>query len=58
MLLGYSCVLEQKNRKFTSAKMKGVSYFRPTSPSLMAYSEAGPQQKTPDNIEEPGKKII
>lgn len=30
--------------------MKGVSYFLVSSPSLMAFSGAGPQQKTPDGI--------
>lgn len=35
-------------KKLTSAKTKGVSYTVVSSPSLVAVSEAGPQQKTPD----------
>ena len=39
--------------KLTSAKIKGASYFLVSSPSLMAFNGAGPQQKTPDGITHP-----
>lgn len=51
------CILEHKARNLTSAKIKGVSYFMATSPSLTACSEAGPQQKTPVTDPETKQKV-
>jgi len=41
------CVTQYTTSAFTSAKTKGMSYFSCRSPSLMALTGAGPQQKTP-----------
>lgn len=44
----FKCYNKGFKQKLTSAKIKGESYFLVSSPSLMALSEAGPQQKTPE----------
>lgn len=41
------CTTQYTTSAFTSAKTKGMSYFSCRSPSLMALTGAGPQQKTP-----------